>query len=219
MTEKQIKSAIRNCHWRDDCINGEQLEYNNEFVQCVSLVNYSAGTYPAILSALQTLPISFRWSNRFIMTDMREAMVQIETKRRQWSQKIRSLLSQITGLQTARVNQDAVAMVEDLDNALQDAHSGEVAFGNHTSTVILRHSDPAVLENAAHEVMKIFERAGLGSRIESINNLEAFLGSLPGHGKENVRKPLITTFNCFKPQLSGVRRSRLIFTAVMSGIL
>lgn len=183
------------CTLARDCINGEQLEYNNEFVQCVSLVNYSAGTYPAILSALQTLPISFRWSNRFIMTDMREAMVQIETKRRQWSQKIRSLLSQITGLQSSRVNQDAVAMVEDLDNALQDAHSGEVAFGNHTSTVVLRHSDPAVLENAAHEVMKIFERAGLGSRIESINNLEAFLGSLPGHGKENVRKPLITTFN------------------------
>ena len=174
------------CTLARDCINGEQLEYNNEFVQCVSLVNYSAGTYPAILSALQTLPISFRWSNRFIMTDMREAMVQIETKRRQWSQKIRSLLSQITGLQTTRVNQDAVAMVEDLDNALQDAHSGEVAFGNHTSTVILRSSNPAVLEDAAHEVMKIFERAGLGSRIESINNLEAFLGSLPGHGRENV---------------------------------
>lgn len=45
-------------------------------------------------------------------------------------------------------------MVEDLDNALQDAHSGEVAFGNHTSTVILRHSNPEILENVAHEVIK-----------------------------------------------------------------
>lgn len=183
------------CTLARDCINGEQLEYNNEYIQCVSLVNYSAGTFPAILSALQTLPISFRWSNRFIMTDMREAMGQIETKRRQWAQKIRSLFSQITGLQTTRVNQDAVAMVEDLDNALQDAHSGEVAFANHTSTVILRSTNLETLEESAREVVKIFEKAGLGARIETINNFEAFLGSLPGHGKENVRKPLLTSFN------------------------
>ena len=101
----------------------------------------------------------------------------------------------ITGLQTTRVNQDAVAMVEDLDNALQDAHSGEVAFANHTSTVILRSTNLEKLEESAREVVKIFERAGLGARIETINNFEAFLGSLPGHGKENVRKPLLTSFN------------------------
>jgi hypothetical protein len=34
-----------------------------------------------------------------------------------------------------------------------------------------------------------------GSRIETINTLEAYLGSLPGHGVENVRRPLINTMN------------------------
>ena len=94
------------CTLAKDCINGKSLEYNNEYVQCVSLVNYPAGTFPSMLSDLQTLPISFRWSNRFILTDMREAMGQIETKRRQWVQKMRSLFSQILRLQTTRVNQD-----------------------------------------------------------------------------------------------------------------
>lgn len=26
MTEKQIKSAIRKCHWRDDCMNGKHRD-------------------------------------------------------------------------------------------------------------------------------------------------------------------------------------------------
>lgn len=26
MTEKQIKSAIRNCHWRDDAFNGKRRD-------------------------------------------------------------------------------------------------------------------------------------------------------------------------------------------------
>ena len=183
------------CFLAKDCINGRLLEYDHEYVQCVSLVNYPSGTFPTILSALQALPVSFRWSNRFILTDMREALGQIETKRRQWAQKIRSLVAQITGMETGRVNQDAVAMVEDLDDALQDAHSGEMAFGNHTSTVVLRHTDPEVLEEASREVVKVFERAGCNARLERMNNVEAFLGSLPGHGHENVRKPLITSFN------------------------
>ena len=59
----------------------------------------------------------------------------------------------------------------------------------------MHHSNPEILENAAHEVIKVFERAGRNARLETINNFEAFLGYMPGHGKENVRKPLITTFN------------------------
>mgnify|MGYP000208467854 CR=1 FL=1 len=178
------------CFLAKDCINGKFLDYDREYLQCVSLVNYPAGTFPSILSDLQTLPIAFRWSNRFLLTDMREALSQIEKKRREWVQKIRSLVSQITGIQTTKVNQDAIAMVQDLDDALQDAHSGEVAFGNHTSTVILRHTNPEVLESATREIVKVFERAGCNARVERMNNLEAFLGSLPGHGYENVRKPL-----------------------------
>src|SRR5574337_286529 len=35
----------------------------------------------------------------------------------------------------------------------------------------------------------------IGARIETINTLDAMLGSLPGHGVENVRRPLINTMN------------------------
>ena len=183
------------CFLARDCLNGAHLNYGDDYIQCVSLINYPAGTFPTILYNLQTMPIEFRWSNRFLLTDMHESITQIETKRRQWTQKIRSLTAQISGAQTFRVNQDAVSMVEDLDSALKDAQSGEMAFGNHTSTVILRHKDPEVLEATAREVVKVFERAGCSAYLENMNNFEAFLGSLPGHGHENVRKPLITAVN------------------------
>ena len=61
--------------------------------------------------------------------------------------------------------------------------------------MIIRHQDPDTLNEIAREVMKTFERAGCSAQIEDMNNLEAFLGSLPGHGHENVRKPLITSVN------------------------
>jgi len=178
-----------------DCINGRETLYDNKYVSCVSLSNYPAGTFPGILADVQKLPMPLRWSNRFIMTDQRDSVSQIDVKRRQWVQKIRSFMSQVTGIESSKINQDALAMVVDLDNALQSANAGEIGFGNHTSTLILRHEDLDVLDEMTREVVKVFERNGCNARIEKMNNMEAFLGSLPGHGQENVRKPLITALN------------------------
>ena len=55
------------CLLAKDCLNGKRLGYNNEYVQCISLTNYPAGTFPSVLADLQSLPVSFRWSNRRVV--------------------------------------------------------------------------------------------------------------------------------------------------------
>jgi type IV secretion system protein VirB4 len=53
----------------------------------------------------------------------------------------------------------------------------------------------AQLERSARHVEKTVNSLGFAARIESINTVDAFLGSLPSHGVENVRRPLINTMN------------------------
>ena len=187
--------AYLDCLFARDTFNGKDLTYDHEYIKCISLANYPAGTFPGLLLDIQQMATSFRWSNRFIMTDQRESTGKIDTARRQWVQKIRSFVSQATGVKSDKVNQDAVSMVADLDNAMQTANEGEIGFGSHTSTVVLRNRNLEALENEVREVVKLFERNGCNARIEGMNAMEAFLGSLPGHGQENVRKPLITALN------------------------
>ncbi|MCV5132833.1 hypothetical protein OFL98_29525, partial [Escherichia coli] len=74
-------------------------------------------------------------------------------------------------------------------------NSGIVAVGYYTSVVVLMDEDRTRLEAAARDVEKAVNRLGFAARIESINTLDAFLGSLPGHGVENVRRQLINTMN------------------------
>ena len=76
------------CFLARDCINGNMLNYNGEYVQCISLMNYPAGTFPTMLYSLQTLPVEFRWSNRFLLTDIQASISQMEALRRQWQQKV-----------------------------------------------------------------------------------------------------------------------------------
>lgn len=178
-----------------DMVNGEWLKYDEEYVLTVSIANHPSGTFPGILEELQKLPIALRWSNRFILTDQQEALAHMNAKRRKWEQKIRSFFSQITGIESTKINQDAVTMVNDLDNAIELAQRGEIVYGHHTSTVVLRHKNPQTLHEMAREVVKAFEKTGTNAHIENLNNIEAFLGSLPGHGFENIRKPLVNALN------------------------
>ena len=47
----------------------------------------------------------------------------------------------------------------------------------------------------ARRLEKSINALGFAARIETINTLDAYLGSLPGHGVENVRRPLLNTLN------------------------
>ena len=45
------------------------------------------------------------------------------------------------------------------------------------------------------EIVKTLHDAGFSARIETVNALEAYLGSLPGHGYPNIRRALLASAN------------------------
>src|SRR5690606_29278434 len=47
----------------------------------------------------------------------------------------------------------------------------------------------------AAELVKALNEAGFAARVETVNALEAFLGSLPGHGYPNLRRALLSSAN------------------------
>ncbi|MCE5388672.1 MAG: conjugal transfer protein TrbE, partial [Acidithiobacillus sp.] len=79
--------------------------------------------------------------------------------------------------------------------AIQEANAGAVKFGFFSLTVILRHEDPKVLAERVKSVRAFFDNAGFVAHVETTNTVEAFLGSIPGHVWENVRRPLMHTEN------------------------
>jgi len=86
-------------------------------------------------------------------------------------------------------------MVADADNALEEVNSGLIAQGYYTGVVVLTDESRDKVEQAARQLEKAINALGFAARIETVNNLEAFLGTLPGHGVENVRRPIINTMN------------------------
>lgn len=165
------------------------------FIQVVAIDGFPAESYPGILSSLAELPCEYRWSSRFIFLERHAGIAHLNKYRKRWKQKIRGFFDQVFHINTGPVDEFAVAMVEDADRGIAEINSGLVSYGYYTSVVVLMDDNRAVVEAAAADIAKAIGRHGFTARVETVNTLDAYLGSLPGHGVENVRRPLLNTLN------------------------
>ena len=186
----------------DAVIGGEDLVLEEttpilggKHIAVVALGGFPMESWPAMLSRLDGLPIAYRYSIRFHFLDQWDAVKEINTFRKGWAQGMTRLIDQLTSKKNPRINRDAAVMHEDAEQAEQEVRSGAVGAGFLTATIILMEEDEKRLLNQARETRRLLQSIGFAARIESINALEAWLGSLPGNGWANVRRPLINTMN------------------------
>jgi type IV secretion system protein VirB4 len=185
----------------DTILGGQEMwggvvpKVGRHFIQTVSIEGFPLESTPGMLNILSELPGVYRWSSRYIFMDTHEAVAHLDQYRKKWRQKIRGFFDQVFNLQSSHIDEDALNMTEDAQSAIAETNSGLVAQGYYTSGVVLMMEDRTALEEAARKVEKAVNYLGFAARIETINTMEAYLGSLPGHGVENVRRPLINTLN------------------------
>ncbi|MBW4331117.1 conjugal transfer protein TrbE [Stakelama sp. CBK3Z-3] len=154
---------------------------------------------PGIFDALNHEGFAYRWVTRFIALDRSEATRVLTRIRRQWFNKRKSvaqLLREVLSNEpVALTDSDADNKVADSDLALQALGGDHVAFGYLTTTITLTDCDRSVVEAQQRTVERIVNGLGFTLIRESVNALEAWLSSLPGHVYANVRQPLVHTLN------------------------
>ena len=182
-----------------DMIGGFRPEIGDHHLRAIAVTGFPMDSVPEILGFLGRLPVEYRWSTRFIFLDPASAERALRVYRRNWFQKRHGLLGLLKesfnfGTVTF-ANKDAVAMAQDADDAVAEASANLVHFGYFTCNILLFDTDRERLDATAREVVKHLQHHGFGARVEEVNAIEAYLGSLPGHGYQNVRKPLLHTLN------------------------
>jgi type IV secretion system protein VirB4 len=182
-----------------DLIGGFRPRIGDHHVRVIGVMGFPMESVPELLGFLNRLPVEYRWSTRFIFLDPASAERTLRVYRRNWFQKRHGLLGLLKESfnfgSVTFANKDAVAMAQDADDAVAEASANVVRFGYFTCNVVLFDVDRQRLDATMREVVKQLQHHGFGARIEEVNAIEAYLGSLPGHGHHNVRKPLLHTLN------------------------
>ncbi|MFG1365871.1 conjugal transfer protein TrbE [Xanthobacter versatilis] len=167
----------------------------NRFLGVVAIDGLPAESWPGILNVLDLMPLTYRWSSRFIFLDAQEARARLERTRKKWQQKVRPFFDQLFQTRSRSVDQDALSMVAETEEAIAEASSQIVAFGYYTPIIALFDENETRLRENCEAVRRLIQAEGFGARIETLNATDAYLGSLPGNWYANIREPLISTRN------------------------
>ena len=179
----------------EELVGGIVPRLGSRHLAMLSIDGLPQESWPAMLAALDGLPLSYRWSSRFICLDQFDAVAEINSYRKGWRQQVYRFLDQFLNNPNARANRDALLMAEDAEQAMTEVQGGYVGAGYLTSCVVLMHENRETLQDWARELRRTVQTLGFGCRIETINALETWLGSIPGNSFSNLRRPLLSTLN------------------------
>ncbi|RVI07720.1 conjugal transfer protein TrbE [Sinorhizobium meliloti] len=168
-------------------------------LRTLTVIGFPSVTFPGILDDLNRLAFSYRWSTRAIMLDKTDATRLVTKIRRQWFAKRKSIAAilkeVLTNEQSVLVDSDAANKATEADAALQDLGSDQISEAYVTATVTVWDADPRIAEEKLRLVEKVIQSHDFTCIAETVNAIEAWLGSLPGHVYANVRQPPISTLN------------------------
>jgi type IV secretion system protein VirB4 len=178
-----------------DFVAGIAPRIGRKHLRVIAIDGFPRLSFPGILGAVDCLPIEYRWHTRAIFLDPEEAHRVLDKTRRKWRSRIRGWRDQLLRTDSGPINVFAQEMAADAEEAMGVAASGDVLFCLYNTGILCYHENEAQLEENAALVVKTVQNLGFACRIETVNAVEGWRGSLPGDGYRNVRRVLVHTLN------------------------
>lgn len=179
----------------EDFYGGMEPRIGRKHIRVVAVDGFPRMSSPGILRELDQLAIEYRWNTRAILIDPEEARNILDKHRKKWRSKIRGWKDQILRTQSGAVDVHAQEMSVDAEEAMGVAAAGDVQFCQYSANIVCLDEDSERLYENTRLIMKTVQNLGFSCRIEDVNAVEAWRGSLPGDGYSNVRRVLLHTLN------------------------
>ena len=183
-----------------DMVTGFQPVASGRYVFAVSITSLGSETVAASSDWFNRLKENARWHMRFICLSRHEAGRRIRKLQTRWFHQRGGLRALFTPGDYQQhkgdfEDVDAAHMQRETSDALAEVSSGRARFGYFTNTILLHDTNRDRGAGRALAIMQAIRDQGFACSLETINATDAFLGSLPGHGSYNLRRPLLSSQN------------------------
>jgi type IV secretion system protein VirB4 len=183
----------------EELTGGLEPRLGRAHLRTLTVTGFPSQTWPGLLDDLNRLAFPYRCSTRAICLDKTDASKVLVRIRRQWFAKRKSIMAILKEVMTNEasvlLDSDAANKAQDADAALQELGSDLVGEAYVTATVTVWDEDFRVADERLRLVEKTIQGRDFTCMRETVNAIEAWLGSLPGHVYANVRQPPVSTLN------------------------
>ncbi len=181
-----------------DLYGGADLRFGERHIVPIRFSGFPDAAGPATLAFLNDLPLPFRATWRYMPLDPFRSRQAVKRKRGRWNTAgvgVRHALAALfsgSGATPEFSERFAPAMAADADDALLEIEREDSGVGYLTPVFFTSSEDRQEAEGTARRLVQYLRNAGFGAAIEDLNALEAYLSALPGQGRANVRRPILT---------------------------
>lgn len=197
-----------------DVTGGLSPQVDGRYVIPISFLDYPEQGMPHLLRAFHDLPMEYLLSLRFIALSTATAVAELTEARDHWKGAVRGITSYFTERFVGERNEHdenkyAKQMADDIDALIANVQSGEENAGFFTGTILIRDEEKQRAKEHADYIQALLQQLSFRGNIETANAMEAIIGSFPGHGDQNVRRPILSTSNvaCMVPLTAKWRGS------------
>ena len=180
-------------------VGGLEPRLGEAHLRVLTVMGFPTETWPGLLDDLNRLAMPYRWTTRALLLDKLDAVRLLGRIRRQWFAKrkgVAAILREVlTNEPVALIDSDAENKAREADAALQDLGGEAVGYAFVTATVVMTGATAAEADARIRAAEKAIQARDFLCRIETVNAVEAWLGSLPGQVYANVRRPPVSTLN------------------------
>ena len=196
----KIPYAMANYLCDSDLVGGLKPKLRGKEIRCISIQGFPNYTVPGFFDVLNRLNISYRWITRFLMLSKLEALSKMERKYKNiFSQRLslfQRVYAELTGEKeenSRKLNEDALNKANEVRTQIALTTGDYVSQGFYTCTLIVDGDSIDEVEERVDVISKTINNMGFITIEESINSVEAFLGSIPGNITNNIRMPILNT--------------------------
>lgn len=196
----EIPYAMANYLCDSDLVGGLKPKLAEKEIRCISIQGFPNYTVPGFFDVLNRLNISYRWITRFLMLSKLEALSKMERKYKNiFSQRLslfQRVYAELTGEKeenSRKLNEDALNKANEVRTQIALTTGDYVSQGFYTCTLIVDGDSIDEVEERVDLISKTINNMGFITIEESINSVEAFLGSIPGNITNNIRMPILNT--------------------------
>ena len=150
-----------------------------KYAGLVSIKEYRPSTHAGVLDGFMEMPFELIISQSFSFINRMVAISSMQLQQRRLVQS----------------EDVAVSQIQEIDQALDSAMSGEFGFGNHHLTVLCVEDTPKSLESALSLAVVELSNSGITGVRERMNMEPAFWGQLPGNTELLARRCTVNTLN------------------------
>ena len=186
-------------------IGGMNLQIKGRHLRPIAIRGFPTESHSGFTDFLNEIAFEYQYTIRWLPLSQKAADKEIKDHKHKWYRKVKPAW-QVVGEAIKNepkepkgdepwVNKHAFERFEETPLALKENASRGATFGYFTATIFVYDEDEARVEHKARTIIKELADHGLTGEVEKINAVESYLGTQPGHVKENLRRILMSSRN------------------------